>query len=48
MSGIFKGVRILDFTAHVSGPAATSAFSDLGAEVIKVEPPVHGDDTRSL
>lgn len=48
MAGIFEGVRVIDFTAHVSGPAATSALADLGAEVIKIEPPLHGDDTRKL
>lgn len=48
MAGVLSGVRVLDFTAHTSGPVATAAMADCGAEVIKVEPPIKGDDTRSL
>lgn len=48
MAAIFEGVRIIDFSAHTSGPLAGALFADLGAEVIKVEPPVHGDDIRGL
>ena len=48
MKGVLSGVRILDFTAHTAGPVATAAMADCGAEVIKVEPPIKGDDTRHL
>lgn len=48
MAGIFEGIRIIDFSAHTAGPLAGGLFADLGAEVIKIEMPVHGDDTRHL
>jgi len=44
--GILDGVRVLDFTAMMSGPYATRLMADMGAEVIKIEPP-EGDHIRS-
>lgn len=43
-----EGLRILDFTRVYSGPYATLLLSDMGAEVIKVEHPRYGDDSRAF
>src|ERR1035437_7271767 len=45
-SGPLAGLRVLDLSRILSGPFATMIFADLGAEVIKLENPLTGDDTR--
>lgn len=45
-SSTYAGVRVLDLTKNVAGPFATMVLAALGADVVKVEDPVRGDDTR--
>lgn len=43
-----EGIRILDFTRFQAGPTSTVLLSDLGADIIKVEPPGRGDEGRHI
>ncbi len=46
LDGALKGVRVLDLSRILAGPWCTQNLADMGAEIIKVENPDGGDDTR--
>jgi crotonobetainyl-CoA:carnitine CoA-transferase CaiB-like acyl-CoA transferase len=47
LNGFLQGVRVLDLSRHLPGPLATLFLADMGAEILKIEPPA-GDEMRAL
>ena len=48
MPSVLDGIRVLDFSRIFAGPAATQVLGDLGADIVKIEEPGHGDDARTF
>jgi crotonobetainyl-CoA:carnitine CoA-transferase CaiB-like acyl-CoA transferase len=44
----YRGLRVLDLSSYIAGPLAAMILGDLGADVVKIERPPGGDDTRAL
>ena len=48
MAGPLTGVRVVDVSEVISGPLATMILADQGAEILKIEPPRYGEESRQL
>ena len=47
MTAVLEGIKVLDFTRTLAGPFCSMMMGDMGADVIKIEEPTNGDETRS-
>ena len=48
LEGTYRGLRVIDLSENIAGPLACMILGDLGADVIKIEPPGTGEATRAL
>ena len=48
LTGSLAGLRVVDFSTTIAGPHCARMLADMGAEVIKIEPPGSGDPYRNL
>ena len=48
MANIFDGIKVIDITNNLAGPLCAQMLGDYGAEVIKIERPGAGDDSRGV
>lgn len=48
MTALFAGLKVIDCGSYIAAPAATTILADLGADVVKIEPPGAGDPYRQL
>lgn len=45
---LLTGVRVVDMTQYLAGPTVTRLLAELGADIVKIEQPPHGDPSRTL